>query len=135
VCDSTYGCSVLDDYDQASFGINFNNNNGGTFALRLESNILMVWFFEAGNEPSDITNGAPNPNGWGTPVANFAGNAPIDSIFQGNNIVLDTNFCGTWINTYWSSSSYCAYQAPTCSDFVGLNPDAFAEMSVQWLFI
>jgi hypothetical protein len=94
----------------------------------------MVWFFEAGTEPSDITNGTPNPDGWGTPIANFAGDASIDSIFQNNKIVFDTSFCGTWINTYWSSSN-CANQAPTCADFVGLNPDAFEQMSVQGLFV
>ena len=53
---------------------------------------IKVWFWNHNTGvPSDITNGNPNPNGWGTPQANFGG-CNFDSYFSNHNIVSVSSF-------------------------------------------
>ena len=94
--------------------------------MQWESSGIYVWFFQRGQIPADITNGAPVTGNWGLPVAAFNGNAgcDIDAHFANNNIIFDTTFCGDWAGSVWGSSS-CASLASTCQDYVAANPGAF----------
>jgi hypothetical protein len=110
------------------YGTGFNNVGGGVYAMQWESSGIYVWFFQRGQIPSDITNGAPVTGNWGPPVVAFNGNAgcDIDSHFANNRITFDTTFCGDWAGSVWGSGS-CASLASSCQDYVAANPRAFAN--------
>jgi hypothetical protein len=51
---------------------------------------INVYYFPRGKIPKDITDGKPNPNGWGTPVASFdesRGKCDIEANFPAQTIV------------------------------------------------
>jgi hypothetical protein len=123
------GCGTLDT-ETTSYGLSFNTNGGGVFATQWTSDFIRIWFFPAHNIPDDITNGNPNPDVsvWGQPASNFEGSCTIDDHFKNHNIVFDTTFCGQWGGAVWASDPVCKNLAPTCDEFVALNPDAFNEM-------
>jgi hypothetical protein len=110
------------------YGTGFNNIGGGVYAMQWESSGIYVWFFQRGQIPSDITNGAPVTGNWGLPVVAFNGNAgcDIDSHFANNSIIFDTTFCGDWAGSVWGSGS-CASLASSCQDYVAANPKAFTN--------
>jgi hypothetical protein len=56
--------------DSTSYGSGFNAQGGGVYVLYLEES-LKVWLFLRDNIPTDITNGNPDPSGWGTPLLDF----------------------------------------------------------------
>lgn len=56
---------------------------------------------------------------------------PIDSHFANHNLVFDTTFCGDWAGAVWAQDQTCSALASTCQDYVGQNPEAFAE--AYWL--
>lgn len=65
-------------------------------------------------------------------MAAFSGNTcNIDEHFKNHNIVFDTTFCGDWAGKVWGSNAECSALAPTCDEYVGKNPGAFA--SAYWL--
>lgn len=66
------GCSVTSN-DATSYGTAFNANGGGVYAMLWTSSAIEVWYFAAADIPSDITDGNPDPSGWPTPTANWAG--------------------------------------------------------------
>ncbi|CAI7595483.1 unnamed protein product [Penicillium glandicola] len=119
------GCSIQSDSTQ-SYGTGFNNVGGGVYATEWTGSAITAWFFPSYAVPADITSGTPNPAGWGTPAARFAGSCNIDSHFNDLQIVFDITFCGDWAGSVWSSSS-CASLAGTCDDYVQNNPTAFQE--------
>ena len=80
------GCGIADT-STASYGGGFNAAGGGVFATEWTSNAIKVWFFSRPDVPSDIANGQPDPSGWGTPTAAFAGNCNIDEKFHDQQIV------------------------------------------------
>ena len=127
-CQGSQGCD-LDAGGPASFGTPLNNANGGHYAMEWTSDHINVWFFPRGEEPGDISASAPNPSGWGSPTANFQGGSgcDIDDHFQNNQIVFDTTFCGDWAGNVWPQDSTCSALAPTCTQYVQNNPNAFSE--------
>ena len=141
------GCGIHSTSSQ-TYGDGFNSNGGGVYATEFSSSAISIWFFPRGGIPGDIQSGNPNPGGWGTPLAKFAGSGcNIDAHFAPQNIVcslfpilsltfgeeilisnkqvFDTTFCGDWAGNTWASSS-CASKG-SCTDFVANNPAAFKE--------
>ncbi len=92
--DNSAGCGVSD-LDTDSFGLGFNANKGGVYAMDWTSDYIKIWFFPRGKIPDDITAGVPNPCNWGLPVSNFQG-CDIDANFINHQIVIDNTFCGAW---------------------------------------
>jgi hypothetical protein len=66
------GCGALDNH-QNGWGNSFNAAGGGVYAMEWTASAITVWFFQAGQVPSDISRGAPKPSGWGTPVKRWTG--------------------------------------------------------------
>ncbi|KGO66225.1 Concanavalin A-like lectin/glucanase, subgroup [Penicillium italicum] len=119
------GCAIQNDNTQ-SYGTGFNNVGGGIYATEWTGSAISVWFFPSYAVPGDISSGNPNPAGWGTPTARFAGNCDINSHFNNLQIVFDITFCGDWAGSVWGSSS-CASRAGSCVDYVQYDPAAFQE--------
>ena len=121
------GCAIMNGNTQ-SFGSGFNDAGGGVYATEWTGDAISVWFFPSSSIPSDISSGNPDPTGWGTPAAKFAGSCDIDSHFNDLQIVFDITFCGDWAGeeSVWSSSS-CSSKASTCNDYVQNNPSAFED--------
>lgn len=113
---------------EKTFGTGFNANGGGVYATEWTSGYISVWFFPRGEIPADVLSSSPKPSTWGTPIARFEGDCDMASSFTNQQLVFDTTFCGDWAGqAWWSSSSSCAALAPTCEQFVELNPSAFQE--------
>ena len=137
-CDGTHnqnsGCGVTSSTAN-SYGSNFNYknglgkfpNSGGVYATEWTSDHITTWFFPRGSIPSDITNGTPNPSGWGKAQSSFVGGSgcDIDTLFSNMQVVFDTTFCGSWASGVWPYDSVCAAKAPTCADYVAANPATF----------
>lgn len=119
------GCQITTSNTE-TYGSGFNANNGGVYATEWTSSAISIFFFPRGSIPSDITNGSPEPSGWGTPMAQFQGGCDIGTTFTNQQIVFDTTFCGAWAGDAWSTGS-CASQAATCNDYVENNPADFAD--------
>lgn len=83
---SNAGCAITDSSTQ-SYGNGFNSADGGVYATEWTSSAINVYFWPNSSVPSDITSGNPDPSGWGTPAAKFAGNCDIDSHFNNLQIV------------------------------------------------
>jgi hypothetical protein len=79
------GCGVAD--NRPSFGSSFNSNGGGVYASLWTSSGIKVWYFPSRDVPENIRGGNPNPDTWGTPVANFGGGCDYDARFRDMNIV------------------------------------------------
>ena len=125
-CEGTQGCQILDS-SNLTFGAAFNNNGGGVYATEWTSSFIKIWFFPRGSIPSDIASPPPNPSdSWGTPSSFFQGDFDMDEKFTNLQIVFNTDFCGDWAGTVWSTSE-CAALAPTCEQYVENNPNAFTE--------
>ena len=75
------GCYTVSN-QAGSFGTDLN----GVYATLWESSGIQIWYFPRASIPLDISQGNPNPAGWGTPVASFGGCA-FDSYFSQHNIV------------------------------------------------
>lgn len=70
-----------------SYGTAFNANGGGVYAALWTSSGIKVWYFASRDVPSNIRNNNPDPNSWGTPMANFGPGCDYDGKFGGMNIV------------------------------------------------
>jgi hypothetical protein len=81
------GCGVVSDM-ATSYGTAFNANGGGVYASLWTSSGIKVWYFASRDVPGNIRNGNPDPNTWGTPIANFGnGGCDFDGRFRDMNIV------------------------------------------------
>lgn len=80
------GCTVFASGSK-SYGTGFDNAGGGIYTLHWTGSEIKVWLFPKGSAPSDITSGGtPDPNGWGTPQASWAGCA-FEDYFKNMSIV------------------------------------------------
>jgi hypothetical protein len=97
----------------------------------VNTNPILQWFFQRGSIPADITSGSPVTGNWGTPIVAFNGGSAcnIDSFFQSQSIVFDTDFCGDWAGSVFDSGSCSQYGS--CNSYVGANPGAFQQ--AYWL--
>ncbi|KMU90939.1 mixed-linked glucanase [Coccidioides immitis H538.4] len=110
-----------------SYGTNFNNRNGGVYAMEWTSDEITVWFFPRGNIPDDVNSQNPDPSKWGKPSARFSGDCDLDRFVQDQRIIFNTAFCGDWAKGLWNSDSVCRAKGPSCEDYVKNNPKDFAE--------
>jgi hypothetical protein len=116
------GCGVHDPSTQ-SYGAGFNEIGGGVYVLAWQKSGITAWFHPRYNIPADITNGNPNPENWGTPVAHFpsVSCSPYQFFYDHFNI-FDTTLCGDWAgaDAVWHQSGY-AGQEQSCAAITGYN--------------
>ncbi|KAL8899987.1 MAG: hypothetical protein Q9207_005920 [Kuettlingeria erythrocarpa] len=124
-CQGSTGCSV----DGGPYGANINSAGGAVYALEWTSDGMSIWAWSGGGAPPDTLSNAPDPSGWGTPIADFPSSAScdIDTFFKDQQIVFDTTFCGVWAGATWASDPTCSALAATCEEYVQNNPTAFTD--------
>ncbi|OSD05800.1 glycoside hydrolase family 16 protein [Trametes coccinea BRFM310] len=129
------GCGMTATQDN-TYGVGFNNNGGGVYAMQWVDSGISVWFFPRNSIPSDITSGAPQPSGWGTPMANWpATNCNPSQFFSDHSAIFDTTLCGDWAGNVWNDAGSpgqeqsCAQRTgvSTCADFVQNHGSSFAD--------
>lgn len=129
------GCGVRSNYNY-TFGSGFNSISGGVYAMLWQDSGIQVYFFPRGSIPSDITAGAPQPQSWSTPMANWPStDCNMASHFYNHSVIFDTTLCGDWAGAVWSGtgvpgqSESCAQLTgySSCSDFVLNSGASFAE--------
>lgn len=123
--DNNNGCQIAEDSD-ISYGTNFNNNGGGTYATEWTADYISVWFWPRGSCPEDVLGDSPSPSSWGTPFAKFQGDCNFGTSFKDQSLIFDTTFCGDWAGNAWANST-CASKADTCEVYVQDTPAAFTE--------
>ncbi|OCF45360.1 endo-1,3(4)-beta-glucanase [Kwoniella heveanensis CBS 569] len=135
---SNQGCGVRDEVNANAYGAPFNSINGGVYALRWSKAGITAWFFPRTSIPSDITNDAPEPSGWGTPVAHFpSDNCDPYKFFYDHFNIFDTTLCGDWAGAdgVWNYAGYAGQDQScaaitgysTCSEYVLNKGSAFAD--------
>jgi hypothetical protein len=117
------GCGVGATNTQ-SYGVGFNNNGGGIYALWWSNAGLSVWFFPRNGIPADVTSATPTPSAWPSPDANFpfGSNCP-STHFANHQIIVDNTFCGDWAAAVFGSSGCPG----SCNNFVQNNPTNFTQ--------
>lgn len=95
------------------------------------STAIQIWFFPRNAIPESISSGSPDVNTFGIPAANFEGNCDIDAHFYNHSMIFNIDFCGSYAGNVWENNG-CPMLDPengwsSCSEFVALNPSAFAE--------
>ncbi|KAF2622773.1 glycoside hydrolase family 16 protein [Macroventuria anomochaeta] len=119
------GCSI-EHPSTDSYGVGLNAIGGGVYATQWTAEAISVYYFPRGSIPDDVLSDAPNPDGWGLPAAKFTGGCDIESMFNEQQIIFNTAFCGDWAGAVWESGS-CAKKAATCEEYVQNNPEAFKD--------
>lgn len=121
------GCGV-ESTNPTSYGTAFNANGGGVYAALWTNSGIKVWYFASRDVPTNIRNGNPDPNSWGTPAANFGPGCDYGARFRDLSIVFDITFCGDWAGGVWGQTS-CARVNPSCNAYVASQPQSFADVS------
>ncbi|KAK4101702.1 glycoside hydrolase family 16 protein [Parathielavia hyrcaniae] len=138
-CQGHEGCTQHNLGASNTYGASFNAAGGGVYALEWTDAAIKVWFFPRGSTSpvsSSISSSLPppDPSTFGTPLAAFVGgpsSCPLARHFANHNLVFNTAFCGDWAGRVWATDETCAALAARCEDFVGANPEAFAQ--AYWL--
>ena len=135
---SNQGCGVRDQVDANTYGQQFNLIGGGVYAMKWALDGIQVWFFPRSSIPDDITNDAPEPSNWGTPMANFPATdcSPYQFFYDHYNI-FDTTLCGDWAgaDAVWNYAGYAGQEQScaamtgysTCSAYVRAQGSAFQD--------
>lgn len=133
-CEGNTGCSQQTSGTN-NYGAGFNAAGGGVYAVEWTSDHIAVWFFTRSDPMvAQLTaaNAVPDPTTFGQPMAQFVGaSCDIDSHFANNNLVFNVDLCGDWAGQVWDQDTTCSSLAPTCSQYVANNPDAFVD--AYWL--
>ncbi|KAI8983364.1 concanavalin A-like lectin/glucanase domain-containing protein [Trametes punicea] len=129
------GCGVRASQTN-SYGAAFNGIGGGVYATLWDDDGIKTWFFPRSSIPSDLANGAPQPDSWGTPMASFPASScdPFKYFYQ-HTAIFDTTLCGDWAGGVWSAAGVpgqdqsCAAltNVQSCEDFVLNNGASFSE--------
>jgi len=122
------GCGVFNT-NPAGWGSAFNAAGGGVYAMEWTGSAIQIWYWPQGQVPDDIESGAPYPESWGQPVANWVG-CNFGALMDNMNIIINTSFCGNWAGAVWGASS-CSSLASQCYQYVAANPQAYSE--AYWL--
>ena len=140
--DKNAGCGIVaptKPVGAASFGTNFNLQQGGVFATEWTSNGITIWFFPRNAIPQDLASkvSTPNPRSWTqAPLAQFSGSdCTWDAHFKNMRPIINTDLCGAWAGAddIWESSGCKAQtQMDKCEDYVGMHPGNFTE--AYWIF-
>jgi len=121
------GCAI-EDYDSWSYGTNFNNNNGGVWAMQWEASGIYIWLWARDWIPADITAKQPTLENWGTPRGTFPFGEGCDtSYFYNHHIIIDLTFCGDW-----AGSTFASQCGGDCDSYVQYNPSDFDD--AYWVF-
>lgn len=132
---SNQGCGIRAD-TPLSYGVGFNGNGGGVYAMRWDSAGIAVYFFPRGSIPSDIGAESPNPDSWGPAQARWpAASCDPFRFFKDHHIIFDTTLCGDWAGGVWNGAGIpgqeesCAQRTgfATCEEYVRRNGDAFRD--------
>ena len=131
------GCGIVgpnNTVGTASFGANFNTQQGGVFATEWTSDGISIWFFPRNAIPQDLESNqtTPNPPAWTQPpLAQFSGpGCTWDAHFQDMRPILNIDLCGAWAgadNVWESSGCKAQTQVDTCEDFAKTYPGNFTE--------
>jgi hypothetical protein len=120
---SNQGCGI---YGNTAVNQQFNNNEGGIYALEwVQNSEIRSFFFQRNSIPSDISSKTPNPESWGKPYARFEISEASDcnsNHFSAHNIIFDLTFCGDWAGATFSSDCTAS---ESCESFVKYNPQFF----------
>ncbi|KZO93523.1 glycoside hydrolase family 16 protein [Calocera viscosa TUFC12733] len=115
------GCGITDP-SQTSYGEALNALGGGVFAMKWDDDGIAAWFFHRSSIPPDVSNGDPQPSGWGYPTAQLApGGCNPWLYFSDHSIVFDITLCGDWAGSAYSSSGCpgsCETQVMKGANFV-----------------
>ncbi len=139
-CDSastdSAGCSSIS--TSGSYGSAFNAQDGGVFAMEWTSDAIKVWNWPSASVPEDITSGSPVPSvlKWGLPqFSTEGGQGSVDDFFHDQQIIINTDFCGSWAGqqSIWESATSGGTESckaltgyKTCNEYVANEPSAFA---------
>ncbi|KAH6910652.1 family 16 glycosyl hydrolase [Coprinopsis sp. MPI-PUGE-AT-0042] len=106
------GCSITE-WSRASYGLEFDEQGGGVFAMKWDENGIAVWSFYRSAVPPDIVEGKPNPRKWGRPSAFLSPNrCDIEKSFRNHTVIINITFCGDW-----AGNSYATSRCPgTCPE-------------------
>ncbi|KAH9850674.1 concanavalin A-like lectin/glucanase domain-containing protein [Lenzites betulinus] len=119
-----------------TYGVDFNNNGGGVYAMQWVDSGISVWFFPRSSIPSDLSSGAPVPNGWGKPMAHWpATDCNMSTFFYQHVAIFDTTLCGDWAGSVWNTAGgagqeqSCATRTgvSTCAEFVQNHGSSFSD--------
>ncbi|EIM86268.1 uncharacterized protein STEHIDRAFT_147699 [Stereum hirsutum FP-91666 SS1] len=129
------GCGVRA-VETNSFGAAFNDAGGGVYAMKLDSSGVSVYFWTRSAIPSDITSGSPDPDSWGTPMADWpTTDCTTATYFYEQVAIFDTTLCGDWAGTGWDTTGIpgqdqsCATRTgvSTCESYVQNHGSSFDE--------
>ncbi|KAI7302546.1 hypothetical protein KC315_g16095 [Hortaea werneckii] len=96
---------------------------------------MNIWFFSRNDIPETIlaANGThgPDPSTFGVPDGSFQGSCDFDSHFSAQQLVFNTDFCGSFAGNIWQQNG-CPMLDPqnqwrSCSMYVASNPQAYSE--------
>ncbi|GAA5865349.1 hypothetical protein JCM8547_005063 [Rhodosporidiobolus lusitaniae] len=118
-CDTTVnsnsGCTVTET-NTASYGEAFAAAGGGVWAAEMGKDAIKIWFFSRDDVPSDLltsnTSAIPNPDGWGTPSANYPGD--ISEYFSPQHLIIDITACGDWAGAAAVINQTCPLTTDLC---------------------
>ncbi|CDO70917.1 Glycoside Hydrolase Family 16 protein [Trametes cinnabarina] len=129
------GCGVRGSQTN-SYGAAFNSIGGGVYATLWDDDGIKTWFFPRNSIPSDLANGAPQPDLWGNPMASFPASScdPFKYFYQ-HTAIFDTTLCGDWAGGVWGAAGVpgqeqsCAARTnvQTCEDFVLNHGSSFTD--------
>ncbi|OJT13229.1 hypothetical protein TRAPUB_10248 [Trametes pubescens] len=122
------GCGMVATQSN-TYGVGFNNNGGGVYAMQWVDSGISVWFFPRSSIPSDLSSGAPVPDGWGTPMAHWpSSGCDPSTFFSKHSAIFDTTLCGDWAGNVWESGGCAASTGvSTCQQYVQDNGSAFND--------
>ncbi|KAI7354588.1 putative endo-1,3(4)-beta-glucanase [Hortaea werneckii] len=118
-----------------NIGTGFNTAGGGVYALEWLSTGMKIWFFSRNDIPETIlaANGiyGPDPSTFGVPDGSFQGSCDFDSHFPAQQLVFNTDFCGSFAGNIWQQNG-CPMLDPqnqwrSCNMYVANNPQAYSE--------
>lgn len=78
-------------------GTSLNAAGGGVFVMLWTSSGMQMWSFERDAIPPSINNRSTAPllSEFGAPVANFQGSCDFDAHFTNQQMIFNTDFCGS----------------------------------------
>ena len=88
------GCAVT---SNRLAGTDLNAVGGGVFAMLWTSQCMQMWTFERSAIPPSVSNRSATPllTEFGAPVANFQGSCNFDAHFFDQQMIFNTDFCGS----------------------------------------
>ena len=132
--DNYTGCGVTNT-DPNNYGIGFNNNGGGVYAMEWTPQYIQTWFFPHTAIPASLTKGAPTPSSdFGKPYAFLKGNCDYTQ-FKDQQMIFDLTFCGGFAgNNDWGNGQTCTTKTgyQTCAEYVAVAGDDYKNGNMYW---